>query len=301
MAANWHKVRIPLPEGESPKVRAVLAGPVAEAIVSRLRHKYQEHSDTGAAMAGWEPGNSIRYPYLGDQDTLAIINTQPQAYWIEEGRAGFHLASRWGARGGQWKISKDGELYAHVPFRVPTPLDGGVKRSSSSKRRRLGVAMPRAVYEMAKQLQTGRKTLKKSRSLADAYPGVSLATGGAGNDRLVGFGDTHKRGVSYDYYRGVFGDLPSELDDVVGYEWKASQFEGMFRDTAATPGGGRHTEYMTIRTITPKSKGWYIPPTKPHRYVEEVMRELGPMIDRLVADAAAQDAAANLAQATEGL
>lgn len=267
-------ISIPANLDDLPSVRALLTGAIPGAITGMVREKMSGHVDSGAALAGWEPANALQYPYRGDDHVLGVINPTPQAQWLEEGRGGFHLASRWGRRGGRWKVGKGGRLYAHVPFRVRTPV-GAPGDGAVSSRRRLGAAMPVDVYARAKGLPH--------------------------KGRLTGFGDTYKQGKSYDYYRRAFEAFPQELDDVRGYEWAASQFEGMFRTTATTPAGGRHTAYMTIRTITPNSPGWYIPPTPAHGFLKETMTELAPRLQQLVEQAAERDTAAALADAAKEL
>lgn len=157
--------------------------------------------------------------------------------------------------------------------------------------------MPQKVYDLAKQMRSGKQFVADTES----YKGVSIKTSVAGNQRLTGFGMLHKRAASYDYYRQIFDSFPEELEEFKGYEWESSQFEGMFRNTEPTPGGGRHTEYMTIRTIKPNSPGWYIPPMEAHNYLADAMRELQPLVERILMGAAEKDAAVAVAHGVEGL
>lgn len=234
--------------------------------------------DEGGYLAALEDQGSLQWPYMGDASASAVVNLSPQADWIENGRAGFHLPAHWK----KWKVGKDGNRYAVVKMRIPTPFAGaGVSHAAgfaprrvsanggvSASRSRLGAAMPPEVYARAQRLESG--------------------------ERLSGFGDEYKQSKSYDLYRELFGELPSELDGVRGYTWVASQFEGMVRTTSATPGGGRHTEYSTFRTITPESPGWFIPPTPARRVAERALDEAAPAIEQMLAEAAMADALASL-------
>lgn len=280
MAERTYIVDLP-PGIPTPHTAHALASVVPSVIVGSILEEAADHRDSGEYADGWGNQNSLQYPYLGDPLCTAVVNTLPHADWLEHGRAGFHLPSRWG---GKWKVNKDGELYAHIPFRIRTPfaikgvqhLPGLAARHvpaqssvwASASRSRVGAAMPEDVYGRAVALEHG--------------------------ERLQGFGDDYRRGVSYEYYRGLFGELPEALRGLRGYDWRASQFEGMFRATSPTPAGGRHTEYMTIRTITPHSEGWYIPPTPALHLAERGNDRAAPVVQQILDEAAAADCLAAL-------
>ena len=164
--------------------------------------------DAGAEHSDTGAMNAGWYLVL-DGDSVSVLNDLPQADWIDSGRAGFHLPSRMT----RWKYGKNGP-YGHVAFRIYTPTRKG--GGSSSGRRRLGSTMPSRVHRMARKLET--------------------------RERLAGFGNTYKQSKSYDYYRGAFGELPSQLDGVKGYQWKASQVEGMFQAGSPNTPGERNSK-----------------------------------------------------------
>lgn len=250
-------------------VEAALAGPVPDMIIAAWQDLARDHRDSGQYLAALERQQSLNYPYLGDPNVVAIVNTMPYAIYLEEGHPGFHLPSRWS----HWKVSKEGRLYARVPFRIPTPFSpgGGV----SSHRRRLGTAMPKSVYAQALQLRHGQ--------------------------RLTGFGELYKQSKSYIYYRQLFGEAAPELPDVAGYTWKTSQFEGMQHVTMVTPLGGHQAWYQTVRTITPESEGWYVPPSPAYHFADRALEQAAPGIQEALSQAAAQDAMAALYAALEPL
>ena len=269
MAERAFAVAIP-PGMRAPALDEAMVG-AGEAIIYAWRQLAATEGavDTGAYLAALTPEKALRYPY-GDENAVAVVNTTPQAWWLEHGRAGFHLPSRWS----HWKVSKQGKLYARVPFRIRTPLtDGG---GASSSRARLGGTMPRAVYQQARALQFG---------------GGSLSFGA----------NAYRQSKSYDYYRKVFGDFPEELRDVRGYTWKTGQYEGLFfAGMHATPGGGTQGMYYTIRTITPHSPGWYIPPTPARRFAERALDMTGQAIDEMLQGAAAADLEMAMLAAAQG-
>lgn len=231
-----------------------------------------DHSVSGAYIAHLQSADAVVYPYMGERDTVAVVNPLPQAAWIEWGRAGFHLPERWGTRTGKWKETRDGRRYATVPFRHRTPTkDGG---GSTSERRR--TQMPLAIYNTAKRLQH-RQAIKASDMVR---VGRTAAT----------VGDFGSQSKSYTYYRQAFdrADAPAEHLGH-GYTWKSPQYAALTRYTVETHGGGRHTQYMTFRTITEDSPGWYIPPTPAHHYAARALEQAASLIDDLLNRAAEED------------
>jgi len=275
MAERWFTVDAD-PSRPSPALDAAMAQipEVVRAVWMRIIRD-EGIVDQGGYLSALEAQEALQWPYLGDSSAAAVVNLAPQADWIEEGRAGFHLPSRWS----RWQMNAEGEPYAVVRFRIPTPFArGGVQHTPglaarytqgrpgglSASRGRVGAAMPPEVYERARALGSG--------------------------GRLGGFGELYKQSKSYEFYRQAFGEMPPELEGVTGYTWAASQFEGMVRQTSPTPQGGVHTEYATFRTIRPDSPGWYIPPSPPRRVAERALEEAASVVEELLAEAAAADA-----------
>jgi len=257
---SYRDFTVELPDGEmGPRVEAALAGPVAAAVLASIREIASEHVDTGNFVAHLTPQDTLQYPYLGNPHVLAVVSPDEYGDYLERGHAGFHLAAHWGARGGRWLISKQGTLYARVPFRSRTPGDisGGL---STGRKRSM---MPSEVYRKA----------------------LGLPHRG----RLTGFGDLYKQSKSYNYYRRAGQTMPERLKGEQGYTWRSSAYEGLFRATAVTPAGGRHTSYMTIRTITPDSPGWWIPPQPPLRIFERGLERAAPVVQAMLNEAAVAD------------
>ncbi|GEM_PF-3541173 len=284
MAERVFSIPLP-PDVPIPRVMEALQGDCVDALITNWRYLAREAMDTGDYAAALHRDLAAMYPYLGDEEAVGVINPMPYADYLEHGRVGFHLPSHWGRGGGKWKVSRKGKLYAHVPFRHRTPegkgptLPGMMRDPTAGggmTSTRMRTMMPRAVYKQAKQLAFGE-------------------------GRLTGFGDDYKRSKPYDVFRDLWDDFPSELDGVIGYTWKASPFEGMMRVNPPSPAGGPHTEYMTIRTITPDSEGWYIPPTPPMRFAERALEESASAIQQIIDAAAAEDAVAALMGSVEGL
>lgn len=269
-------IRIPLdvPSGEPiPEIEnAMRAG--LKVVRASWREIASGHVSTGAYLAALKSQDALHYPYRGDKDAAAVVNTAPYADVLEKGHGGFHLPSHWGRRRGVWRVNAKGGYYQIVPMRHYSPYDlpGG---STTTRRRRV---LPRQVYALASILPYGA--------------------------RLTAFGDLYKQSKSYVYYRQIFPTFPPDLlgdPAPFGYEWKASPYENLYRFTRPTPGGGWHTEYMTFRTITPQSQGWYIPPLDALRLAERALDQARPALERMLEAAAAQAAARMIAQAGKEL
>ncbi|MEO8602981.1 MAG: hypothetical protein ABI629_10420 [bacterium] len=242
-----------------------------------------DHADTGAAMRSLQDQDALQYPFLSDPMMVAVVSTEPQTDWLEEGRAGFHMPDR--IDPGKWKVTKDGKRYLNIPFRHTSPVKAGGGASGG----RMRTQMPADVYALASQLEDGARLTVGS--LSAALEGGDATPLGA---------ELFKQGKSYSYYREIFGgQVPDHLPG--GYTWRAGKFEGLQRNTRETPGGGRHTEYMTFRTITPDSEGWYIPPTPGYHLAAHALDAAAPAIEQLFEAAAASDAVASIVDATRGL
>ena len=151
-----------------------------------------------------------------------------------------------------WRITKKGKRIVTVPFRHAT-------ESAAPTGRMARAVMPDEVHQLAKALQ-GRP--------------------------LKGLGDLYKQSKSYVYYRAQ--GWPG-VPEGQGYTWKSSPYEGLRRYGGGTPGGGHQVQYLTFRTITPDSPGWFIPPVAGQHFPERVVAAVGPKIADMVAEALSAD------------
>lgn len=260
------------PEIDAPNLRRALSSEVAELVLQAWRALAQSSTDRGDYVAALTLQSALRYPYMENPDSVGVVNTARHATWVDEGRAGFHLPSRWGAGSGRWQFGKDGKRFARVPFRLSSPVSdaGG---STPSRRRQ---AMPHRVYSFARQLRPG--------------------------DRLSWPSNEYRLSRHYGLMSRQGLNVPKRLVDVGGYTWKASQFSGAFvASNQVTQNQPRHSKYMTIRTITPDSPGWYIPPKAGQHYAERALTHVASDIERILDNAAAADLAAALEVAAGGL
>ena len=257
---------IDLPPGAAaPHLEHALAETIPAIYIAECKEQASEHVASGAYLAAFSAEGAIVYPD-GSPDAVAVVNSSAHAEIVEYGHAGFHLPSRWT----MWKISKEGHRYARVKFRHGTP-EGEPGGGLSTTRERN--QMPASIYAQAKRLG----------------PGQALHN------------TDYRRSVHYMYYRRIGVSLPDELEQLLkhsptpnAYTWKASPFAGMRKIGA--PG---HHSYLTIRTITPYSTGWYIPPQAGKHLMEHALAACAADIQAAIDTAVALDLA-ELALAATG-
>lgn len=258
-------------DAASPNLTAALRGEVPNLVLAAWRELASDFSDTGGYMRGLTPQDALLYPFMGDPNAVAVVNTARHAAVVEEGHAGFHLAARWGSGGGKWKQGKNGP-YAHVPFQHFSPTSKG----GGSSRGRNAAKMPAEIYRQAVGL--GRR------------------------DRLTGFGDLYKRSQVYTLMAHQGMAVPSYLLDAGHYTWQASKFEGLFKSVMqSTERRPRHSKYMTIRTIKPGSLGWFIPAVAGRHLAQRTFEEVRQPVQEALEAAAAADFELAVAAITEGL
>ncbi len=144
------------------------------------------------------------------------------------------------------KTNKQGQPYTIVPFRHGTPSATGAHFAP----------MPTSVYKVARKLQGGQN---------------------AGNM-------TSQYGTQTKNFVMQTGSMMDKSADMIGfgsYTHKTSIYSNMVRKTDTN---GKHTQYMTFRTVSTKSDpmSWWHPATAPNHVrdavVEAVQREVEEII-----------------------
>lgn len=220
---------------------------------------------------------------------LSITNSSPHAQLVEEGHAAFHLPDviDWSATGGSIKRGPHGP-YLHIPFRHSAYASAGSRTEQGYTYAAKRAMMPKDVSQaaarlsrtirlnqgrvyrdtLARDLDVGRRRgplVERQFVQADRYswgrrlrrdttPGIRIGPDGVGYEEHRG-----ARAVG----RGAGGRM---LENPA---WKTSKFEGLFKS-----GPKGHTSYMTIRTITPHSRGWNIPAMAGKYVARKVAHEL---------------------------
>jgi hypothetical protein len=193
--------------------------------------------------------------------TYEIVNTAPHARIVEDGHPAFSLpqAINWGSTKGRIKHGAKGP-YLHIPFRHAAYQTPAQRASKGTTRGALRSMMPEHIYKTAKQLSHTMKRKegpihKEGRFVqADRYQWGGRMRHQTSPKIQLG----HGRGQANEGFEAHRGERQVGRDrsgkPLVNPAWKSSKFKGMFR--TGPPG---HTRYMTIRTITPRSRGWNIP------------------------------------------
>lgn len=191
---------------------------------------------------------------------IEVTNTAPHASIIEDGHAAFSMvdAINWNGAG-RIKRTADGRPYLHIPFRHAAYQSAAARASSGMTTTTLRSMMPENIYAKAKNLKrTQRLGVGPVYSpsgqflAADRYRwGGRLDRSGTSPAIIVG----HNSETTYEEHRGArLIGKDRKGNAMVNPAWQNSKFHGMFKT-----GGEGHSQYMTIRTITPDSKGWNIP------------------------------------------
>lgn len=229
--------------------------------------------ETGAYIASIQSSEALQIVQRATREgpvvtgIVEVSASAEHATIIEVGHPAFHLPDKidWG--GPSVKVTASGKKLLHIPFRHAANQSAAemrAKGTTTSARRRM---MPAEIYAQAKELtrtsaqKVGPIHTKGGQFVqADRYTwgshlrGVSTAGFLSSSEGLV----ENRRGEKLVGVTGKSVHLPGGgimgKRRLVNPAWQSSRFEGMFKS-----GPDGHTEYMTIRTITPDSPGWNIP------------------------------------------
>jgi len=196
---------------------------------------------------------------------VSVINTAKHAQIIEEGHGAFHLPSKinWNRTDGSIKRSeKTGKPYLSIPLKHRAYVSQATAEKRGYLPSTLKAMMPQQIHKQAKalgfttRLREGPIHNKKGQFVAaDRYghpadPAQRRLTRDPGR---TGF-KTTKQGEHYEERRSERTIGRDRSGALTNPEWKTSKWSGLFRT-----GSTGHSGFMTIRTITPDSKGWNIP------------------------------------------
>lgn len=199
---------------------------------------------------------------------VAVTNTAAHASLVEEGHGAFHLPDKidWARMSGRIKRTKDGRPYIHVPFRHRAYASAEERAAGGYTTATIKAMMPEEVYAKARRLAYTQKlgvgpirTPTGQWVAADRYKwGGRLDRSGTRPQFIMGGPGVGAGGPGepgYEEHRGARQvGRDANGNPLINPAWKSSKFHGMFKS-----GSKGHTQYMTIRTITPNSPGWNIP------------------------------------------
>lgn len=192
-----------------------------------------------------------------------IVNTAPHAHLVEDGHRAFNLPSaiRWNSGSGRIKRGKRGP-YLHIPFQHAAYQSAEKREQSGMTVGTLKTMLPEDIYRRARSL--------KPTVAHRTGPIYKLADGGT-RSQFVAADRYDKGGRLVDKTPGPRFVGGTETVDVWRSErtvqgrdkrgrrltnpaWATSRFQGLMKS-----GPKGHSQYLTIRTITPNSRGWNIP------------------------------------------
>jgi len=250
--------------------------------------------------------------------SIAVTNRAPHASIVEDGHGPFSLAQAidWARIDGKVKRTKDGRPYLHIPFRHYRYADADTRARTGMTVHAIKAMMPEHIDRAAAQLErTVAQNAGRRREWrrwvgpsGSGRRGTAAYFGSSPHPYYAANGQQYQQHLAMDRYRwggrlrrpgsspvfimggpGVSAGGPGEPGytehrsaravggGLVNPAWGSSKFEGLFK---AGPKG--HTQYMTIRTITPDSRGWNIPAQAGHGVARQVASHLGgPMAPRL--------------------
>ncbi len=230
---------------------------------------------SGEYIRGIQEQGRIEVSGDGFDLLIEITNTCGHASIVEDGHAAFSMVAAINWSGGSVKHGAKGP-YLHIPFRHSAYASSARADAQGLTMGTRRAMMPEDIYRKAKRLQyrqrlnVGRQydasgrfvaadryawqhpNVKAGRRMHRGEVSAAFTMGGPGVD-LDGWAGSYERRSTRLVGRDHNGN------PLINPTWKQSKFEGLFKT-----GAPRHSEYMTIRTITPRSEGWNIPAQAGH-------------------------------------
>lgn len=195
-----------------------------------------------------------------------VVNDSEHAQIIEEGHSAFHLPSRvdWGSGSGSIKRGKKGP-YLHIPFEHRAYASPSKRKKGGYTVSTIKAMMPSDIHREAKKMGA---VLRRHMGPIRDPSGQFVAA-----DRYQRPKDPHTlvrphMAAGFRHHRGEWvEERRSERQVAPGHTnpaWQASKFAGLFK-----AGAKGHEQYLTIRTMTPQSRGWNIPARHGHFLAEK--------------------------------
>lgn len=254
---------------------------------------------TGDYIAGLREADSFQHPYDKDDLAVGVFNLAKHAAPIEFGTRAFNLASaiRWGQTP-KAKLGKHG-WYLRIPFRHYTPPRAGEGATPGREK----ASMPRAVYNLARHLDPGeRLTGRRGRIVTETGrvpggvrgigPGFGRYLASTRSPVAATIGTPGAKSAA-SFAAALAGARESGAAPPSPFH-VSGKFEGMFRS-----GAKGHSQYITVRTITPESQWWI--PARPGSFVaRRVAEQTDPIVRAMIEDAFRRDVEDAIGQALGG-
>jgi hypothetical protein len=219
-------------------------------------------SDKQAYIAGLSTPESVVHPLDGDPLRASVTNHAPEAPRLEHGFASYHLPDRinWATARGA-KPSKKGRWYLVIPFRhVAARYGKQIAELRPAMRRQM---LTERVYRIAQRLRP---------------------------EQHLTAGPTRDRGV---HAPGLVPYRPAFARNIRQEYTHAAREERLVR----RPGrSARQSQYLTFRTMTSDSPGWWIPGKKGVELAKQAQRDTAPAVRAMLEAGVRADVVAALRQ-----
>lgn len=230
-----------------------LLNQAVRAIASSTAAKWQEAVYRAHLWQGEKDAyaGSIKWEMTGDFE--AMVSTEYRyAEEIEEGRPAKDL-KRMLDTSMKVRTTSKGKRYLIIPFRHQVPGADAI-----------GTSMPPEIYAAARELSPSR------------IVGQTTRLSGTG-----AFDMKTRQAATVPQRKYSWGDRLVGAALMGG----GKRHEGMYRFDTSTPGGGRHSTYLTFRVMVEGSKGWIVPPRAGLHIAQGVRDEMQPLAERVIAEA----------------
>lgn len=177
---------------------------------------------------------------------------------IENGRPAYDLKQMLQTSQKTRTSGKTGKKYLIIPFRHNVPGADAI-----------GQAMPQHIYDQAHALSPSQVTGTGTRP-------AMLRPGKSGVRQMLTV-------PSHSYKWG--GRLPAGLAPKLKESHATDIYASMVRMDTRTPGGGRHSSYMTFRIMVEGSSKWILPPKEGLRIAAKVTEDMRPLAEKAFVEA----------------
>jgi hypothetical protein len=226
---------------------------IAAAHAARLGERPQ-----AVYLAGLLHDQSLQHPFVGDPLQAQVINDAANAQQVEEGTPAYHLPSviDWPHTPGAHGPTARGVYYLFVPFRHFAPRYASHGAIPAAIKRQM---LREAVYRRAKRLQ----------------PGQSLTAGPSQGTQV--------------HAPGLTPYVPAFARNIRPGYTHAAREEGLRRYPGRGLGRGGGAAYLTFRTMTSVSPGWWIPAQPGQHIAAQVQQETEDDVRAVIEAGARQD------------
>lgn len=236
-----------------------LLGQAVRAVAQQLQSNWLEAVQRSDLWSGEKDkySASITWQVTGPFSAVVQSNYEHDEE-IENGRPAYDLKQMLQTSQKTRTSKKTGKKYLIIPFRHNVPGADAI-----------GQAMPQHIYQQAYALAPSRVTGTGTR------PARMLPARTGVRQMLTVPRHSYKWG----------GRLPAGLAPKLKESHATDIYASMVRMDTRTPGGGRHSSYMTFRIMVEGSPKWILPPKDGLKIAEKVTNDMRPLAEKAFLEA----------------